>query len=355
MALARTLQTRARQAGERKAKQRRQPLRGRAALLLKEELDKASANLACLDSKEADTEGRDCELHVYEKRIDSRGDDITLRVGAKADYERVVDKSHTAALVLFRHYTRNRELTKTTLEVRSPYIKEAFQAVIKSYPGIKISASGRIVIQGDPRVLFHFQQEIKQYAEESCDPEVSRHLRLCLQYMSRTLATEIGAYEMTVTQATIDPGLEHRNLWMAYKPGAVLYWKVEGIESLERLQSMSLFESSDEVAKDYWWLSTVQLRSDGNHLGYVEHQVVIPHYDGCKAFSQLNIFPLEYHLEKDRVREKLLARGKKYLSLLGIHHQFYDGVAKLCSSFQPSYRFAETYNISVSASTHFRY
>jgi hypothetical protein len=59
------------------------------------------------------------------------------------------------------------------------------------------------------------------------------------------------------------------------------------------------------------------------------------------ALDQLKIFPLEYHLRKEELAAKLVARGKKFVSLQGIHYHYYEGVADALSPWRLNTIFGE--------------
>lgn len=50
-------------------------------------------------------------------------------------------------------------------------------------------------------------------------------------------------------------------------------------------------------------------------------------FDGAVRINNLPSYPLEYHTNPDRLGEKLLLRGMKWISLLGMHHMHYTGNA----------------------------
>lgn len=50
-------------------------------------------------------------------------------------------------------------------------------------------------------------------------------------------------------------------------------------------------------------------------------------FDGAVKINNLPSYPLEYHTNPDRLGEKLLSRGMKWVSLLGMHHMHYTGNA----------------------------
>lgn len=277
-----------------------------------------------------DGSGADCELHVYESRKDTRGDRVLLRVGVKHDFERPKDRSHAAALVLVRYYndSSGRIWNRISLEIRSPHLKTALREVIKSYPGIDFK-SGKSIMLTDNAAwsLFHYQKELEEFANSSNDDDLKSHMNLLMQYADRIFQKEIAEYNATVGSEHSNPGLEFANLWMAFKPGELLYKKVNGVDRLFVFDKMARY--SEGKAHDRWWLSTRTVECNGQDVGYVHGGTAIVKYDGYKAFSLLSIFPVRFHNNREGVKKRLLSRGAKYISSIGIHHCQYHGKARV--------------------------
>jgi hypothetical protein len=93
-----------------------------------------------------------------------------------------------------------------------------------------------------------------------------------------------------------------------------------------------------------WQLMTETIVYDGADFGYVGKSVSIYPYEGYVPFTKLSVYPLEYHQRKDEIMKKMVARGLKYVSLRGVHHQEYDGIVKGLSPFrQQTYDDEENY------------
>ncbi|KAF5699493.1 P-loop containing protein [Fusarium mundagurra] len=235
-----------------------------------------------IESQETDDSGRDCELHVYEKRFDTRGEEVTLRVGVKQHFEPMKDKSHAAALVLIRSYGSSKELIYTRLEIRSPHLRKALRKVVKSYPGVLFDTADKILL-GDNEIwcLFHYREEL---------------------------------------DAKSNAGLEFKNLWMVFKPGSLLYQRVDNVDTAVFLNSARLlYEGKDNECYFYSW-------------------AYIAKYDGIVPLTSLCIFPLLFHQEREKIENSLLERGKKYLSLTGIRYCQYRGIAQLNRFAEPTTR-----------------
>ena len=288
-----------------------------------------------VQEEEVDSEGEDCELHVYERRYDTRGEEVFLRAGTKSNFTPPKRKSHQACLLLNRHFDRRGNHLYTELEIQSRHIIKALRQVIGTCYDLDFTTKP-VEIREPPRVLFHYQDELQQYAEASEDLELKSHMQLCLEYMQKTLHQEIKVFKGFMSHVSLSRGLEHCHLWMVFKPGCLVYEKKRGIEMLARLRSISAIEEDDSYQIRLWELSTERVISSGNDIGSTKHNSKIDRYDGCRALCELAAVPLHFHPEKDRIRHDLLERGRKFLSYCGIHHRFYDGTALMCRPFSPS-------------------
>ncbi|KAI0902166.1 P-loop containing nucleoside triphosphate hydrolase protein [Annulohypoxylon nitens] len=288
-----------------------------------------------IHSIEYDSEGEECELHVYERRYNTRGQLVALRVDTRSEIEPEKDESHRAGFILTRIYGANKSLQSTGLEIRSPYVRKALRDIIKYYPGVNIGSTGMITLYNQPRCLFHYREQLQAYATSCGDPQMKRHLDFCLQYLEQTLKREMSTYNQLVTNFDTLPGLEHKDLWMVYKPGSLLYCGDQDIDGrfVMRLRFLTL-QSVLEI-RPRWFLECESLECDGKRFGFVPYTSTIEFYDGIKPFIALPTFPLEYHAEKQNIHDQLLSRGKKFVTLAGIHHRQYEGRAVLIRDSSP--------------------
>jgi len=271
------------------------------------------------------TQGELCELHSYDSRFNSKGEQIVLRTGSKYDFENEAIKSPEAALVLTRYISLGK-VHSTSLEIRSPYIKKALKEVIGSYPGVNIDSERSVRLYDKPKCLFHYRLELEKYAEASDDAPMNQHVAFCLGDMERALSKELSIYNSVMAGNTAMPRLNFDELWMAFKPGSLIYMRDQDSEYVYKFRDMD--EDEDNRGRRFWALEVDGVESNGKTFGLVERICHIHRFDGYKPLTDLAIFPLVLHPEVDRIREKLLARGKKYVAHSGTHYRMYDGVQK---------------------------
>jgi len=64
-------------------------------------------------------------------------------------------------------------------------------------------------------------------------------------------------------------------------------------------------------------------------VGRVEAVVLIKHFKGTVKITSLDAYPLVFHPDEAGLREAVLKRGKKWVSLIGVHHRQYEGTAAI--------------------------
>ena len=274
-------------------------------------------------------EGSKCELRTYESHLNSRGEQIALQVGTKKKIKSSRVSEIDSALVLTKYYKvvdGHKVLDYTKLDVKSPHLKEALRKTISRYPGLNLD-SEEISFRGLPKCFFHYRKELNAYGTTIQDPTAVQHLVFALQYMYNTLHDEMSSYYSFMESPSVTPGLEHSNLWMAFRPGDLLYTRADGVDQVLRFKEM-------ESRERYLYVYADMLTFDGRNFGLKTKTFEIAQYTGYSELRKLPIFPLEYHSDSDSVATITRARGRIFASLTGVHHRNYDGIAEVLASKQ---------------------
>lgn len=66
---------------------------------------------------------------------------------------------------------------------------------------------------------------------------------------------------------------------------------------------------------------------DGKIFGEANAILEIEEFRGARSIDSLRVFPLAYHHKEEEMREKLIARGRKFGDLKGMHYRMYKGIA----------------------------
>jgi hypothetical protein len=287
-----------------------------------------------------DNTGRRCEMKTYEVRYNSKGERRTLEAGIRPNgMERNMDDIY--AFSLTRFYDRSQDLESTQLGIRSPYIKKALQQVIIRYPGVEFH-SKVVTMDSPPKCIFHYRKELQEYGSKLQIETHAEHLIFLLEYMYQTLAPEMERWYNLMELKGVAPSLDFSSLWMAFRPGSCVYTRTDGIDRVLQLENITRCECPNPFCwRRKWAIRANEICFDGTEYGYETIHFSIYPFEGFVALNELKIFPLEYHPKKEELTATLVERGRKFVSLQGIHYRYYDGVADALSPWRLNTIFGE--------------
>ena len=153
------------------------------------------------------------------------------------------------------------------------------------------------------------------------------HLVFILNYMYKSLESEISSYYTFMESQSLAPGIDSKHLWMAFRPGDLIYTKMDGVDKIVRLKS-TIGGRGHSLA-----LHAEDIQYDGTDYGHCKVELYIKGYRGYKPLEELQSCPLQYMQRKDAIIASLITRGRKFLGLRGVHHRHYEGLAETLSPF----------------------
>jgi hypothetical protein len=67
-------------------------------------------------------------------------------------------------------------------------------------------------------------------------------------------------------------------------------------------------------------------------VGKIQTVVSIRPVRGTVKIDSLDAYPIKFHPNEEELRKSILKRGTKWVSLIGVHHKQYDGIAAVKGS-----------------------
>ncbi|UKZ73163.1 hypothetical protein TrVFT333_000804 [Trichoderma virens FT-333] len=240
------------------------------------------------------------------------------------------ERSLPTALVLTQYFNKDQSPGRKELVIKSPYMKAALKALVPAYKNSQIHLK-HLLIVGEPRCLFHYRDEFRKYCANLEDQTAVKHVLFLMKYMCWELAAQISLYRdnMIVDRGT--ESLDHRYLWMAFRPGDLIYASAKSHED-ERIYRFISMEYKGGVISTFELIWSIKARcivSDGDKFREYEVELMIDQFNGIRRLHTLPIFPLKYHPEATRIHAQLLERGKKFCRLYSSHYRQYKGIAEL--------------------------
>ncbi|OBZ76351.1 ATPase family AAA domain-containing protein 3B [Grifola frondosa] len=268
---------------------------------------------------------------------------------------------------------RGKEITFQVV-VKSPYLLKACKDVIQSVPGLSWTAEP---LELDPHLLITFFPDFEVYRNAlqqkkdrtSEENHILITIDVLLDYLRKdyrtTLAkianlTSHGEITFDILYAILVPRTvlitecpitgEPRALQLisaskiSTMTGAVYEILCESIDAVDGNVPQGGAHSADanagrlnhmraEIARRRGQASAGNTNAAlssigrGKTFGRVQSRIYLSSFKGTVKISSLDAYPIKYHPCEEQMKASLIARGRKWISLKGIHHMHYNGTS----------------------------
>ncbi|KAL8356166.1 hypothetical protein RB601_001463 [Gaeumannomyces tritici] len=209
-----------------------------------------------------------------------------------------------------------------SITVQSPIIKKLLGPVFAGYRGINTNLKNQ-----EFRAPFHeffYRWGLFCAAEPAQDQgeegEVERqHYKLLFDIISPEIATSIDQTKDLLKNGVIS----FEYVWALFEPGIEVYSSIDRQDRLSLLDSSGYQKLPDGSVS--FKLTCRYVGTDGTHFGFVSTSQSISQFDKLMPVVELNVLPSHLHPGIDEIRPVLEEKGKKFESLLGVHHKSYFG------------------------------
>lgn len=90
---------------------------------------------------------------------------------------------------------------------------------------------------------------------------------------------------------------------------------------------MPTVQHSSFVKGKFYNIEGRYLEYDGKNFGMGSMEIEVQEFTGPRNISSLGCYPLKYHKDAEKLKEQLIERGKKFVSLKGMQYRFHKGMA----------------------------
>lgn len=151
-----------------------------------------------------------------------------------------------------------------------------------------------------------------------------KHLKVLLKYLDADYDKVKSSLNPMLRNGLITFDL----LWALWKPGTLGYSHTYGNSDMPRVFKVEAAERHITMHKgEFYYLDGKYLEFDGKRFGFGHVSEEILEFKGARKITSLPCYPLSYCSNEEQVREKLIARGKKFVSLSAMHYKAYTGMA----------------------------
>ncbi|KAH8080729.1 P-loop containing nucleoside triphosphate hydrolase protein [Cristinia sonorae] len=277
--------------------------------------------------------------------------------------------------VVVRKLPRNPEESEATFQVviKSPYLISACKHVVGEVPGISWTAEP---LELDPQILIAFLPGFESYHDElkkkkgrsTEEGYILSSIAVLIEYLRKDYRSTLASIASLTTHGEITFNL----LYAVMVPRTILVTECPSTGEPRALQLMSAtkiltmsggfydllcesIDAVDQVAQnlDSWGggggnsvEAEVKKAGGGKPFGRVQNRVIIPAFKGAVKINSLDAYPLKFHHAQSELKLKLLARGKKWVEMKGIHHMQYKGSAAWYTSMSNGNKKLIKYNVN---------
>lgn len=225
----------------------------------------------------------------------------------------------------------------TLVDIKSKLLKEALNEVMDGVKGVSLVEETPAV---DPNLIFLYLEDLRKQYKDLKNKKVTvkkgkkkakkrnetkrKHIKVLLKYLDKDYAsTKKTLYPM------LDSGIITFDLlWALYKPNTLAYTTTYGSIEEPRAFKIELAEKEFSFMKGEWYgIEGKYLEYDGKSWGMGTMDCDVPAFKGARKITSLNCYPLKYHKNEAKLRADLIERGKKFVSLQGVHYKSHEGMA----------------------------
>ncbi|TFK64312.1 P-loop containing nucleoside triphosphate hydrolase protein [Pluteus cervinus] len=264
------------------------------------------------------------------------------------------------SIVLVRRLPREENIEPTfRIVVKSEYVLKACKDVIQSWPGISWNTDP---LELEPEMFLTFMSRFVEYrddlakkvkaasspsakleypssstvataltpAQQELNLYVLRSTELLLEFLKTDYKSTISQIKNLTSHGEITFSL----LYAILVPRSLFVVRC-AITGGERVLEMTSWTRTCIDGRPVYQLfcESVDLVDRPNSqtvgVGRVQTTILLPYFKGATRIDSLGAYPIEFHQNEKAFREELLARGKKWVGLIGIHHKQFNGIAGL--------------------------
>ncbi|MCJ1477834.1 hypothetical protein MMC13_006507 [Lambiella insularis] len=228
---------------------------------------------------------------------------------------------HGEAAVLVRHrngHGGEDPFMMHSITIQSPLLKQVLLKVLKGYPGVSPELED-VTFDAPFEPLFHRFDELLKYGKDETSTETRKHVKVLID----VLEPEFAKSCTTLRECRTHRVIRFDSLWLVFVPGDLVYSVVDGQECVTRLKEATYVDSSPR--QHQFELQCEGVDFDGSIFGLCAKTIIIEDFKGTTKTTDLSAMPLELHLDKLAIKERLVKRGKKFEKLQGCNFKAYTG------------------------------
>ncbi|KAK4150766.1 hypothetical protein C8A00DRAFT_45912 [Chaetomidium leptoderma] len=294
------------------------------------------------DRLQRDNKKREKATKLEYKRVDQVWDDAIHNYKLQDTAEGTVDAQYDEFIFHVRRtFNWEGKFKATIVDIKSKLLRECLQDVIGDIKGISLVDDTPKL---DPNMLFLYLEDLRKHLKELKKAKAKaakgdkrdrkkeqkhietkrQHLRVLVRYINKDYADIKNSLYPMLENGLITFDL----LWALWKPNTLAYTTTYGSHDEPRVFKVEMAEKHHSLMKgEYYYIEGKYFEYDGKQFGFGNMAEEIGDFRGARKITGLACYPLQYHKGEAQLRKDLVERGKKFVSLGGVHYKSHQGMA----------------------------
>ncbi|GME50631.1 P-loop containing nucleoside triphosphate hydrolase protein [Neofusicoccum parvum] len=207
-----------------------------------------------------------------------------------------------------------RSVVVDSIVVQSPFVKPVLARVFDGLGGITVGLRN-LTFRAPFRQFFHRWDRLEQALREPLDAVTARHLRLLHGVLREELRPTLDAHADLLAHGVVTWDY----LWTIFRPGDLVYSPGRA-DPFDRLYKCAYADYSRGFQ-----LTCEAVDTDGRAFGWTPETCCIHAYEGTRPIDSLDFYPFRFAAHRSDIERRLLARGRRFEVLRGMHYKAYLG------------------------------
>lgn len=164
---------------------------------------------------------------------------------------------------------------------------------------------------------------IEEEKKETPNKSLVKDISTVLDYVQEDFGADIASLMSLSEHDEITFDL----LGLLFPPKTLVFSKQNMLQEEQALEFKSGAYGQNQDGSRSFALTCQIITHDGQDFGYGEDCLSIREFEGSKKLPTLAAFPFSSHPESDKVKARLIKRGRRYIELLGQTCKDYEGTA----------------------------
>lgn len=210
-----------------------------------------------------------------------------------------------------------RTVLSVVMEIQSKRLQKELQKMVE-FPGAVDLKANPILIPKPYQLLFYERDKIRRFKHEST--ELGNEMQLLADFIRtddgiRSIRKE---HKYLISRRKIS----WRIVWTIFQPGQLVVFNIDGVVTIRRLVKFKLAQLN-------FMAVGLGIGYNGTRLGETKDRRILRPFNGIRDIESLPVVPLKYWKDGEKLKERLIERGKKWVRLVkSPRHMAFNGLCE---------------------------